>query len=682
MAILSVSQLNKSYGVNPILENISFHIENGDRVGLIGANGAGKTTLFNILTGQIKPDSGNLYMPKDIKIGYLKQRDLFDQDLTVKEEIDGLFANIKLLEADIKNQTEKIAEAGEAADGAMWERLDHLNRRFLDEGGYTYESKARGILKSMAFGEEVYDQKISSMSGGEKTRLALAKLLIENPDILFLDEPTNHLDLGTLNWLEQYLASYKGTLMVISHDRYFLDRIVSHIFELRNHRLTVYTGNYSDYAKRSREIFESELKAYQKQREEIRRQEDIIRRYKQRVTEKLAKRAASREKSLAKVELLEKPVKEQDPVKISFKQKIKSGRDVIKGENLSKTFTETRGKRIVSKSLFSGVNFDIKRGERICIVGANGVGKTTLVRMMMGELSPTTGRIKRGYHVVFGYYDQGQVLLNEDKTVIDEVHDDYYLYTDGEIRNILARFLFKADDVFKQVRDLSGGEKARLALLKLMMSEANVLVLDEPTNHLDIGSKEVFEDALSEYQGTVIAVTHDRYFLNKIPDKILELEEEGIREYLGKYDYYSAKKEEYKSGKKYLRDLGEYEANKSFNHQEAGYNIKEISQYTKEGLSEDEVGNNTESVTESETERQEKKRIDRETKKNKRMLSETEKKISALEHEIHINERRMCEEDILKDHEKLQAIAYETEEKKKELAENYKLWEKLAEWVD
>lgn len=554
MVILSAKDITKTYGVDTILENVSFHVNEGDRIGIVGANGAGKTTLLNILSGQIQADGGNFFMSQNQAIGYLKQKDNFDRENTVLEEIHKIFKPLEEMEKELTALSLKISELGAEA-GCEMNRYATLTETFKNEGGYSYKSEISGILNSMAFGEEYYDKKVSTLSGGERTRLALACLLLEKPDILFLDEPTNHLDIGTLKWLEQYLKGYKGTIIMVSHDRYFLDQMTNRIFEVEHHKLKCYEGNYSAFAEKKRALREAEMRAYNKQQVEIKRQEDLIRRFKERGTEKLAKRAASREKRLDHIDRLERPESELGKVKIHFRQEYQSGNDVLHGEELAKSF----GFGASQRELFEHVNFDIKRGERICIVGPNGVGKTTLLRIMMEELSPGEGYLKIGHNVLFGYYDQGQLLLNNEATVMDEVHDSYRLYKDSEIRSILGCFLFKNDQVFLKVGSLSGGEKARLALLKLMMSGANVLVLDEPTNHLDIDSKEVFEDALMEYPGTVIVVSHDRYFLNKIPTRILELEKEGLTEYLGTYDYYVEKKASIESGKRYLKEMSEAE---------------------------------------------------------------------------------------------------------------------------
>lgn len=550
MIILSANRLSKVYGTDVILQDVSFHVNAGDRVGIVGRNGAGKTTLLKLLTGELTADEGEFFVSQDTRVGYLKQRDNFDSEGTVIGEIDKIFTEIHALEAQIEQVTAEI-EAGKS-DAAQIEKLDRLHLAYEQKGGYTYKSEITGILHSMAFTSEFYSKKIGSLSGGERTRLALAALLLEKPELLLLDEPTNHLDIGTLKWLEQYLASYKGTIMVVSHDRYFLDRIANRIFEVEHHKVYTYEGNYTKTLAQKALRRETQQRAYDNQQREIARQEEMIRKMKQHGTEHLAKRAASREKRLDMIERVERPEALQGRMKISFKQNFPSGEDVILAKELSKSFGFGENKR----ELFRHVDLDIKRGERICIVGPNGVGKTTLLRILLEEQQPMSGYLKLGHNVAFGYYDQGQLLLNASHTVLEELKESYRLYTDTEMRSILGRFLFRGDDVFLRVGSLSGGEKARLSLLKLMLSGANTLILDEPTNHLDIDSKEVFEDALLEFPGTAIIVSHDRYFLQKIPTRILELTHDGFNEYLGKYDYYLEKKESLGSGKQYLADLG------------------------------------------------------------------------------------------------------------------------------
>jgi len=647
MIILSAKDLTKTYGVDVILENVSFHINEGDRIGIVGANGAGKTTLLNILSGRLPADGGQFYLSQNTTIGYLKQKDNFNKENTVIEEIHKIFKDLEDMEEEMHDLSLQIDAAG-ADSEALIHRLSAMQEEFENKGGYTYKSEINGILGSMAFGEEYYHKKISTLSGGERTRLALACLLLEKPDILFLDEPTNHLDIGTLKWLEQYLKGYKGTIVMVSHDRYFLDQMATRIFEVEHHKLHCYEGNYSAFAEKKRALREAQLRAYNKQQTEIRRQEDMIRRFKERGTEKLAKRAASREKMLEHMERIERPEAELGKMKLHFRQEYQSGNDVLYAEGLSKSF----GFGVTRRELFEHVNFDIKRGERICIVGPNGVGKTTLLRIMMEELSPNDGYLKIGHNVKFGYYDQGQLLLNDASTVMDEVHDSYRLYKDSEIRGILGRFLFQNDQVFLQVGALSGGEKARLSLLKLMMSGANVLVLDEPTNHLDIDSKEIFEDALMEYPGTVIVVSHDRYFLNKIPTRILELERDGLTEYLGAYDYYVEKKASIASGKQYLKEMA----------------AEEKQQLIDQGA---------EVTLSAAEERALKKKQEAEERRQKREKERLETLIEELETAIAQNEEEMCKPENLTDHQLLHELSEKNTQLKDDLDAAYESWMEL-----
>ena len=486
--------------------------------------------------------------PATLKIGYLKQDGEFQSENTVIEEVDRIFDRFPKMEQEMERLLQQIESQvlRKCRIQRCWRSTTPCRKSINSRAAIHTKSEITGILSSMAFGEESYNKKISSLSGGERTRLALACLLLKKPDILFLDEPTNHLDIGTLKWLEQYLKNYNGTIVLVSHDRYFLDQTVNRIFEIENHKLTIYEGNYSFYATERKVRREAEFRKFEKQQKEIRRQEDMIRRFKQRGTEKLAKRAASREKRLAAMDVMDRPDADHGKLKLNFHENFQSGKDVLLLENLSKKFAYDPGDGVLSggsgRQLFQHVDLDVKRGERICIVGANGIGKTTLLKMILGETFCTTGRIRIGHNVQFGYYDQGQQLLNGSNTVIGELQDAYRLYNDTEMRNILGRFLFRGESVFLQISSLSGGEKARLALLKLMLSGANVLILDEPTNHLDIESKEVFEEALLDFPGTCIIVSHDRYFLNRIPTRIVELTENGMDSYLGTYDYYVEKK--------------------------------------------------------------------------------------------------------------------------------------------
>lgn len=652
MIVVSAKDLTKTYGTDVILDRISFHINKGDRVGIIGLNGAGKTTLLKILTGELPCDDGDFFMSSDINVGYLRQDGGFDSENTVIDEVRSIFSDFYRMEDEMQrilDDIEGISNDGDDKEsGRLLQRYDDLQEKFRDMGGYTYKSEMTGVLSSMAFGEDSFDKKISSLSGGEKTRLALACLLLKKPDILFLDEPTNHLDIGTLKWLEQYLKSYKGTIVLVSHDRYFLDETVNRIFEVENHRLHIYEGNYSFYAVERRKRREAELRKYEKQQKEIARQEEMIIRFKQRGTEKLAKRAASREKRLESMTVIDRPSGSTGRMKLSFKADFQSGRDVIFAEGVSKSFGYGQGRT----ELFRNVGFDIKRGERLCIVGANGIGKTSLLKILMGELSYSSGRIKIGHNVKFGYYDQGQQLLNKDNTVIGEMQDAYGLYSDTEMRNILGRFLFRGDDVFLKVGSLSGGERARLSLLKLMLSGANVLVLDEPTNHLDIESKEIFEEALLDFPGTSIIVSHDRYFLNRIPTRIMELTSSGMENYLGTYDYYVEKKQQQiQSGRRYLEEMTQ-------SHDQ------------------EKEGENTISSAERRRLQKEKEAEERRLKRHKEAL---EKEIDALEKEIKELENMLCMDDVVTDHIRLEEISIQLTERKNDLDEKYEKWMQLHE---
>ena len=650
MIILSANNLSKIYGTDVIIDKASFHVNAGDKVGIVGRNGAGKTTLLNMLTGELGIDEGEFFVSQNTRIGYLKQRDNFLKEHTVREAMDHIFDHLHRLEEEIHRAADAVAANPD--DVRLQEKLDALQREYDMKGGYTYKSEITGILSSMAFGEEFYDKKISSLSGGERTRLALAALLLEKPDLLLLDEPTNHLDIGTLKWLEQYLSSYKGTIMIVSHDRYFLDRTVNRIFEVENHKVYCYDGNYTAFAAKKSQRRESELRAYNNQQREIARQEEMIRRMKQHNTEKLVKRAQSREKRLEHVERLTRPEGEMGRMKIHFKQNFQSGNDVIMAEGLAKEF----GRGADRKRLFENAALDIKRGERICIVGPNGVGKTTLLRMIMGELAPTEGRLKVGHNVTFGYYDQGQLLLNENNTVLEELKESYRLYTDTEMRSILGRFLFRGDDVFLTVGSLSGGEKARLSLLKMMLSGANTLILDEPTNHLDIDSKEVFEEALLEFPGTAIVVSHDRYFLQRIPTRILELTREGINEYLGKYDYYVEKKEQFGSGKKYLNELREDLA--------AATEAAQVAREANLSAAEQRVLN---------------KQREAEERRRLRLLEKLETEIAELEERDARLKQQLCSPENMNDYELLTRLSSEQEEVTARLSAAYEEWAEAGE---
>lgn len=666
MIVISGKNLKKEYGTDVIFDNITFAVHKGDRVGILGPNGAGKTTLLNIMAGEWEASSGDIFVSSDITVGYLKQKNEFYSQDTVMETMLSVIKPILDMEKRMEELSRMAAELSGADQQECLREYDRLIEEFQKQDGYKKKSRCVGILTSMAFDESYYDKPVNTLSGGEKTRLALGMLLFQNPSVLILDEPTNHLDIGTLKWLEQYLKSYQGTIVLVSHDRYFLNEIVSRIFDISGGSLVAYEGNYEVYAEKKRADRDARVAQYKKQQKEIEKQEEIIRRFKGRGTEKLAKRAASREKMLQRMERVKAPVENYGKIKIHFKEAFKSGKDVIFAENLSKSF----GYGSNRKTLFSGVNLDIKRGEKICIAGANGIGKTSLIKIINGELEANEGTLKRGHNVEMAYYDQEQQYLKSDNTVFEEMKEAYRLYGDTRMRSILGRFLFKGDDVFLKVGSLSGGEKARLALLKLMLSGANLLLLDEPTNHLDIDSKEIFEDALMEFPGTAIIISHDRYLLSKIPNRILELEKDGIREYLGKYDYYMQKKEAVQSGSKYLDELAKSNSLDERKNEDAFISGGEKNT---ENMTSGEGVNRGENLDAS-TQRLIKKQIEREERRRLREEERLEKEIERLEIRIHEIEEEMCMEEVLSDYIRLDALNEELIEAKENLTKNYQKW--------
>lgn len=540
MIVLSCNNLNKSFGIDTILENISFTVNEGDKVGIIGVNGTGKTTLFKVLSGIYGYDSGDIYLGKGVEIGYLEQNTNFQSEKTIYEEVLEVFSDLMDMENYIRDLEIKIAEEGSNPNSKILDKLmNEYSQKlelFSELNGYGYKSEVKGILKGLGFSDSDMETPINILSGGEKTRVLLSKLLLKNPSLLLLDEPTNHLDSDAIEWLEVFLKQYKGTVIIISHDRYFLDQVVNRVFEIHNKRLKTYNGNYSKFIELSNVEKELEVKRYEDQQKEIKKQEESIDRLKAYGREKHLKRARSKEKMLDKVDVLDKPDVFRKKASIQFSPSVSSGNDVLQVEDLSMGY----GERI----LFKDINFNIYRGEKVALIGANGIGKSTLFKIIMNEIIPLTGTAKLGANVHVDYFHQEQKTLNLDNTIIDEIWNDHPNLNQTTLRNMLGSFLFEDEEVFKKISTLSGGERARVAILKLILSNSNFLLLDEPTNHLDIDSKEVLEEALLNYTGTLFTISHDRYFLNTVVDKILVLDSEGITEYLGNYDYYMDKKKQ------------------------------------------------------------------------------------------------------------------------------------------
>jgi len=632
--VLSCKDIHKSYGIDVILDKITFSINEGEKIGFIGANGAGKSTLFKILTSQLDYDNGELFIDKNKRVGYLSQDLTLNSNNTIYEETLLVFDNLLSLEKSLKDLETKMNEPYDASKEEYSNRIikeyiltyDLYNNR----GGYTYKGEISRVLKGLGFMEEDYNKPINILSGGQKTRVALCKLLLKNPDVLLLDEPTNHLDLDAIEWLEDYLKSYKGTMFIISHDRFFLDAISNKTFELLNGHVDCYNGNYTNFIDLKKKNYEIQLKAYNLQQSEIKRQEEIITKYRSFNREKSVRAADSRQKSLDKMERIDIPDKDPRETRINFETEIKSGNDVLHIENLSKSFGDNL--------LFQNLNLDMKRSDKIALIGENGRGKTTLFNIIMDKMTSDTGIKILGKNIFVGYYDQEQSDLNEEKTIIDEVWDEFPKLTTTELRTALAAFLFIGEDVFKNISTLSGGERCRINLLKIMLSKSNFLLLDEPTNHLDIMSREALEDSILGYDGTVIVISHDRYFLNKVITKILELNQDGLKEYLGNYNYYVEKK------KNPLR----------FQLEEA------------------QVGMSKTQINYDKKKKRDESRLEKQKKTD---LKDLEDKISSLEQQSEKLNNDLCIEEVYSNPSRSEEVTKQLSSVKSELEDLYAAWE-------
>lgn len=637
MIVISTNNIKLSYGIDVILKSISISINEGDKVALIGANGAGKTSLFKILTKEIKEYEGEVFIDKSKTLGYLSQNINLEIDKTIHEEALTVFSHLMDMEDQMLHLEEEMKkpydEKNHAEHEATITEYVTLQEKYDIHGGHTYKGEVHKVLTGLGFTEEEFTKKVEILSGGQKTRVALAKLLLSSPEIILLDEPTNHLDLNAIEWLEEYLKSYKGTLLIISHDRYFLDSITSHTFEMISGEIYTYNAPYSKYLELKEKDYEIKLKAFKHQQGEINRQEKIIEKYRSFNREKSIKAAESRQKMLDKVERLDAPPKAHSPYKISFDNEVESGTDVLIVENLEKSYDETK--------LFKDLTFHIRKGDRIALIGENGRGKTTLFRIILNRVKQDAGDITLGRNVTLGYYDQEQSDLHMEKDVISEIHDDFPYLTETQTRTYLGSFLFRGDEVFKSISNLSGGERCRVNLLKLMLKKSNFLILDEPTNHLDIPSREALEDALLEYDGTIFVISHDRYFLNKVVKNIYELKEEGIDRYLGNYTYYIEKK----------------------NNPNRFQGLEEVPEKNK---------------TRATEEKKKKKGREKDERAKKKYFKDLEVRIGSLEEEITDLTHSLTTEEVFSDIRKSMEISEKITAHEKTLEELYEEWEELT----
>ena len=651
--ILSCSNISKSFGTDSILEHVSFHIEEREKAAIVGINGAGKTTLLKIIVGEMAADEGEVILSRGKTLGYLAQHQDLAGGRTIYDELMEVKKPILLMEQQIRD-TELMMKhsTGEELEN-LFQTYSRLNHEFELLNGYAWQSEITGVLKGLGFEEEEFSKEVSTLSGGQKTRVSLGKLLLSKPDVILLDEPTNHLDMESIAWLENYLINYSGTVVIVAHDRYFLDRVVTKIVELDQGKATSFQGNYSAYSEKKTMLRAGILKAYLNQQQEIKHQEEVITKLKSFNREKSIKRAESREKMLAKIEVREKPTEVNDAMNIRLEPDVVSGNDVLTVRDLTKGFD--------NGPLFEHVDFDIKRGERIAIIGNNGTGKTTILKIINEMLPADAGEIRLGSKVHIGYYDQEHQVLHMDKTLFDELQDTYPNMNNTRIRNVLAAFLFTGDDVFKMVRDLSGGERGRVSLAKLMLSEANFLILDEPTNHLDITSKEILENALVNYTGTVLYVSHDRYFINKTATRILDLTKNTLINYIGNYDYYLEKKEQmekiYTGGASAGTTASPSASSSAAASPEAG------------------AGEIPSLKTDWKQQKEEQARI----RKRQNELKKTEDEIHTLETRDQEIDGLLCDEKFFSNVGKLIELNNEKEGIAKHLEELYSRWEELAE---
>ena len=687
--ILSCSNITKSFGTDSVLEQVSFHIEEREKAAIVGINGAGKSTLLKIIIGELAPDDGTVVVTKGKTLGYLAQhqdldssRTIYDELLEVKRPVIEMEERIRQLEIEMKHS------AGEELE-TLYQTYSRLSHEFELANGYAWKSEINGVLKGLGFEEEEFSKPVCTLSGGQKTRVSLGKLLLSRPDIILLDEPTNHLDMESIAWLENYLLNYQGTVIIVAHDRYFLDRVVTKIVELDNGKATVFQGNYSAYSEKKAMLRANILKAYLNQQQEIRHQEEVITKLRSFNREKSIKRAESREKLLNKMERIEKPTEVNDAMNITLEPDIQSGNDVLTVRGLSKGFD--------GQQLFSGVDFDIKRGERIAIIGNNGTGKTTILKIINGIVPADSGEIRLGSRVHIGYYDQEHHVLHNEKTLFQELSDTYPGMNNTQIRNVLAAFLFTGEDVFKLIGDLSGGEKGRVSLAKLMLSEANFLILDEPTNHLDITSKEILENALNHYTGTVLYVSHDRYFINRTATRILDLTHNTLVNYIGNYDYYLEKRDTMEqlltgsagagaaknagSGTAGQKDAGSFPLQGSAKSASAGSvsftadGAVNAAFLPWAGAAKAAPLPSSAGKTDWKQQKEEQARL----RKRQNELKKTEDTIHELETRDAQIDALLCEEEIFSDVAKLMELNSEKQSISEKLEELYERWEELAE---